>query len=251
MATTRSEKPEKRLRKKKKQPKKFRLSYSLLLLFAMIVVGSVAGIFAYSFGKQALEGVNPSPAGIKLPKVSPSAKPKESPKPSPQAQDKNSFLLDEAEVITAMKARSQQELGDLRRPTYTAKANISDRKRIYTKVDRVYNSMRDPLAISSSADDRIAEKIASLRQRVYSRSYESRADRLVANANGDNSRLPLLSTPVDLTPIRSRWEDRDAVYPNPPVNSPRSVDVRQVNPSSSRSFFITEPEPLSTEQNRR
>jgi hypothetical protein len=244
MATTRSEKPEKRLRKKKKQPKKFRLSYSLLLLFAMIVVGSVAGMVAYRFGKQSLEGVNPSPAGIKLPKVSPVVKPKESPK----AQDKTSFLLDESEVIAEMKARSQQELGGLRRPTYVAKANVSDRKRIYAKVERDYNFMRDPLAISSTADDRIAERIAALRQRVYSRSYESRADRLVVNSNGGNTSLPLLSTPVDLTPIRSRWEDREAAL----LNTPKAVDVREVNtPSSTRSFFITDPEPISNVQNRR
>ncbi|MBD2176674.1 hypothetical protein H6F42_07060 [Pseudanabaena sp. FACHB-1998] len=248
MATTRSEKPEKRLRKKKKQPKKFRLSYSLILLFAMIVVGSVAGMVAYRFGKQALEGVNPSPAGIKLPKASPAAKPKETPKSSSQVQDKISFLLDESEVIADIKTRSQEELGGLRRPTYVAKANVSDRKRIYTKVDRVYNSMRDPLAISSNADDRIAERIAALRQRVYSRSYESKADRVAANSNGGNTSLPLLSTPVELTPIRSRWEDRDAAL----LNNSKAVDARELNaPSSTRSFFITDPEPISDAQNRR
>ena len=60
---------QKQLRKKKKPPKKFRLSYSLTLLFVMIVVGAVAGLVSYRFGKQALEGVNSSPAGVKLPKA--------------------------------------------------------------------------------------------------------------------------------------------------------------------------------------
>ena len=47
--------------------------------------------------------------------------------------------------------------------------------------------MRDPLAISASADQRIADRIAELRQRVYvsSRSYDSgtsfsNSDRMVA-----------------------------------------------------------------------
>lgn len=245
MATTRPEKPEKRLRKKKKQPKKFRFSYSLLLLLAMVVVGSISGIVAYRFGKQALEGVNPSPAGIKLPKVSPPAKPKDAPKSSSPSQDgKTSFLLDESEVIADMKARSQQELGGLTRPAYVAKANVSDRKRIYTRVDRAYNSIREPLAISANADERIAERIAALRQTVYSRSrtYENDFDlnRPIANKV---STMPLLSTSVDITPIRSRWEDRDADL----VNSRKVSDVDILTKPSS-SFFITDQQSSRTER---
>jgi hypothetical protein len=242
--------PQKRLRKKKKPPKKFRLSYSLMLLFAMIIVGSVAGLVAYSFGKQALEGVNPSPAGIKLPKASPASKPKESPKASPKSQTdgKTSFLLDEAEVIADMQARSQQELGGLTRPAFVAKANISDRKRIYNRVDRAYNSMRDPLAVSADADDRIAARIAALRQRVYtsSRTYDSSFER--SYANGSNSPA-LLSTSVELNPIRNRGEARDTS-----VSSPRqvSVDVIEAEPQPMGSFFIpAQQPPSSAEINRR
>ena len=250
MAATRSEK---RLRKKKKPPQRFRLSYSLLLLLTMVVVGLVSGVVAYRFGKQSLEGVNPSPAGIKLPKASPAAKPKDSPKPTNQKQNdgKTSFWLDEAEVIAEMKARSQQELGELKRPVAIAKANISDRKKIYTRVDRAYNSMRDPLAISADADERIAARIAALRQRVYisSRAYDQNSDKAVANQASD--RLPLLSTPVDLPPIRSRWEDRDASLVNSrKVNNTDSTDI-QVSPKATSDFFIPDQQPSAVEVNRR
>ncbi len=242
--------PQKRLVKKKKPPQKFRLSYSLMLLFAMVIVGSVAGLVAFRFGKQALEGVNPSPAGIKLPKASPVSKPKDLPKASPQSQTgaKTSFFLDEAEVIAEMQARSQKELGGLTRPAFVAKANISDRKRIYTKVDRVYNSMRDPLAVSADADERISARIAALRQRVYtsSRTYESRFDRSFTNAPISSSSL---STP-ELTPIRSRWEDRDTSL----VGSPRqvSVEVIEASPQPTSSFFIpAQQAPSAADVNRR
>lgn len=245
--------PQKRLRKKKKPPKKFRLSYSLVLLFAMIVVGSVAGLVAYSFGKQALEGVNPSPAGIKLPKPSPTSKPKEAPKASPQSQTdgKTSFFLNEAEIIADMQARSQQELGGLTRPAFVAKANISDRKRIYNKVDRAYNSMRDPLAVSEDADSRIAARIAALRQRVYtsSRSTYDNFDRPIAN-NANSPSPSLLSTPVEITPIRDRWEDRDAAL----VSNPRrvTVEIIEVLPQPSGSLFIpNQLTPSTVELNRR
>ncbi len=248
MATTRPEKPEKRLRKKKKPPKKFRLSYSLMLLIAMLVVGFVAGLVAYKFGKQALEGVNPSPAGIKLPKVSPPPKPKDSaPKPSTSTQDgKTSFMLDEAEILAEIKAQSQQELGGLTRPAYVAKANISDRKRIYTKVDRAYNSIREPLAISANTDARIAERIALLRQTVHSRSrtYENDFD-LNRQISNQVSTMPLLSTSVDTVPIRSRWEDRDTAL----VNSQKVNDVEILTKPTS-GFFIPEQQPSRTEINR-
>lgn len=246
--------PQKRLRKKKKPPKKFRLSYSLVLLFAMIVVGSVAALVAYSFGKQALEGVNPSPAGIKLPKPSPASKPKDAPKASPQSQTdgKTSFFLDEADIIADMQARSQQELGGLTRPAFVAKANISDRKRIYNKVDRAYNSMRDPLAVSEDADARIAARIAALRQRVYtsSRRTYGNFDRPVAN-NANSPSPSLLSTPVELTPIRDRWEDRDAAL----GGNPRQVTVEIIEvapgPPSGSLFMPRQTTPNDVEINQR
>jgi hypothetical protein len=201
----------------------------------MIVVGSIAGMLSYTFGKQALEGVNPSPAGVKLPKFSPVPKPKDSTKPSPQSSidSKTSFLLNESEIIAGMKEQSQEELGGMTRPAFVAKANISDRQKIYTKniytrVDQAYNSMRDPLAISAASDERIAARIAALRERVYirNRSYDSNFDRIsdrpVASstaASNTGSRLPSLSAPVELNSIRSRWEDRD----------PSLVDSNQIN----------------------
>lgn len=248
--------PQKRLRKKKKPPKKFRLSYSLVLLLAMIVVGSIAGLVAYSFGKQALEGVNPSPAGIKLPKVSPTSKPKESPKASPQSQTdgKTSFFLNEAEVIAEMQALSQRELGGLTRPAFVAKANISDRKRIYNRVDRAYNSMRDPLAVSSDADARIAARIAALRQRVYTssnRTYDSFGRPVMNVANKPNSpSLSLLSTPVEIAPIRDRWEDRDTAL----VSNPRqpTVEIIEVLPQPSGGSSVpSQLTPITVEFNQR
>ncbi|MFN4978878.1 MAG: hypothetical protein ACK5H8_03775 [Pseudanabaena sp.] len=247
MATTHPEKPENSLRKRKKSPNKFRFSYSLLLLLAMVIVGSVAGIVAYRFGKQALEGVNPSPAGIKLPKISPSpsAKPKDAPKSSTSGQDgKVSFLLDESEVVADMKARFQQDLGGLRRPNYMATANVSDRKKIYTRVERAYNSIREPLAISANADDRIAKRIAALRQNIYSRSrtYENNFELnpLIPNQVSTGS---ILSTSVDIVPIRSRWEDRDTAL----VNSPKISDVDILTKPTS-SFLITDQQSSRTER---
>ena len=192
MATPQSKKPENRIRKKKKPSKKFRLTYSLGLLAVMLVVGGVSALFAYNFGKQALEGVNSSPAGIKLPKVNPNPKDTSKPeaKPSPVKQsDGKDFLLDESQIIAEFRARSQQELGDIRRPAFVASASADRRAytKTYVKVDRAYTMMRDPLAISASADQRIADRIAELRQRVYvsSRSYDSgtsfsNSDRMVA-----------------------------------------------------------------------
>jgi len=222
MATTRTEK---RSRKKKVSPRKFRLSYSLVLLFAMLIVGSVAGVIAFGFGKRALEGVNSAPAGVKIPNVSPAPKSKESPSGKPD--NKTSFLLDESQVIAEMKARSQQELGNTTRPSFVIKPS-SDRKVISARVERAYNSMREPLAISASSDERIAERIAELRQRVYtSRSYENNYERSLDRpvANSVSTSLPLLSNPVELNSIRSRWEDRDASLLSPKKFIPEDVNV--------------------------
>lgn len=187
MATPQSKKPENRLRKKKKPSKKFRLTYSLGLLAVMLLVGGVSALFAYNFGKQALEGVNPAPAGIKLPKVNPNVKDnKPEAKPTPPKQsDARDFLLDESQVIAEFKARSQQELGDIRRPAFVANADRLAYNKTYVKVDRAFARVRDPLAISASADQRIADRIAELRQRVYvsSRSYDS------GTSFGDTDRL--------------------------------------------------------------
>ncbi len=176
MATPQSKKPETRTRKKKKPPKRFRVTYSLGLLLVMILVGGISALVAYNFGKQALEGVNPAPAGIKLPRVNPNAKDNSKPEAKPPKQsDARDFLLDESQIIAEFKARSQQELGDIRRPAFVAKANADRRAytKTYVKVDRAFGGVRDPLAISASADQRIADRIAELRQRTYvsSRSY--------------------------------------------------------------------------------
>ncbi len=231
MATTR---PEKRLRKKRKPPKQFRLSYSFMLLFAMIIVGAITGLIAFNFGKQALEGVNPSPSGIKLPKVSPTAKPKASP---PNQDSKTSFFLDELEIIADMKSRSQQELGGLTRPIAVASTNTSDRKTMYSRVDRAYNSMRDPLAISANADERISDRIIALRQKIYtrSRSYETSTNFDQPIATKASTTLPLLSTPVEVIPIRSRWADQETALPN---SKKFIVEDVEVLPKPTSSFFI-------------
>lgn len=179
MATPQSQKPENRIRKKKKPSKRFRVTYSLGLLLVMLLVGGISALLAYNFGKQALEGVNPAPAGIKLPKVNPNVKDKPEAKPTPPKQsDAKGFLfLDESQVIAEFKTRSQQELGNVRRPAFVANANADRRAnaKTYVKVDRAFARVRDPLAISASADERIAERIADLRQRVYisSRNYDN------------------------------------------------------------------------------
>ena len=160
--------------------------------------------------------------------------------------------MDEAEVIAEMQARSQQELGGLTRPAFVAKANISDRKRIYKRVDRAYKSMRDPLAISADADARIAARIAALRQRVYasSRSTSDNFDRPVAN-NANSSSVSLSSAPVELTPIRDRWEDRDAAL----GGNPRQVTVEIIEvapePPSGSMFMPRQTTSNDVELNRR
>ncbi len=262
MATPRPEnhpqnRPEKRLRKKKKPPKKFRLSYSLLLLLIMPVVGSITGVIAYGFGKQALEGVNPSPTGVKLPRVnpqSPSPKP-QSPKPTSQNQgDQNvAMWLDESSVIAEIQMRSQNELGALRRPTTntTAKSNPINRRTIFARVDRAYNSMRDPLAISANADERISARIAALRQRVYSQSamLDKSLERDFVNPS---SATALVSSEVQINPIRDRWQQRDADLVNsfnvPSAPSPLNGDASDSKPTN---FSISEPAtPTQLELNR-
>ena len=253
MATTRTEK---RSRKRKKSPQQFKLSYSFVLLIAMLIVGTVAGIVAFGFGKQALEGVNSSPAGVKMPKIMPTDKPKESPKSSPSSKPDNkvSFLLDESQAILDMKARSQQELGSTTRPSFIIKPS-NDAKTIQARVDKAYVSMRDPLAISASADERIADRIAELRQRVYtsSRSYGNVSDRPVDRyrdrpADDTNTSLVVLSTPVELVPIRSSWQSRDVSLPSSQL-SPQKAGAEEMNvtPNSSSSFSTsTRPRSLPT-----
>ena len=254
MATTR---PEKRSRKKKKPPQKFKLSYSLVLLIAMFIVGTVAGIIAFGFGKQALEGVNSSPTGVKVPKIIPTDKPKESPKASPSSKPDNkvSFLLDESQVILEMKAQAKQELGSTTRPSFVIKPT-NEVKAIQTRVDKAYISMRDPLAISASADERIADRIAELRQRVYtsSRSYDNISARPVnrysdrAVVSDTNASAPLLSTPVELVQIRSSWQSRDGASPSSQPSQQKVVaeDTNFGSKSSNNFFSSTRPRSTST-----
>ncbi len=253
MATTRTEK---RSRKRKKPPQQFKLSYSFVLLIAMLIVGIFAGIIAFGFGKQALEGVNSSPAGVKMPKIMPTGKPKESPKPSPSSKPDNkvSFLLDESQAILDMKARSKQELGSTTRPSFIIKPS-NDVKTIQARVDKAYVSMRDPLAISASADERIADRIAELRQRVYtsSRSYGNVSDRHVDRysdrpAVDANTSLVVLSTPVELVPIRSSWQSRDTSLPSSQLSSEKiGAEEMNVTPNPSSSFSAsTRPRSLPT-----
>lgn len=246
--------PQKRLRKKKKPPKKFRLSYSLLLLVTMVGVGIVTGIVSYVFGKQALQEVNPAPAGIKLPNTSPVSKPKENSKTSPQSRADNTIplLLDESEVIAAIKVQSHQELGSLTRPNLQVNTKISDRKKVYTRVDRAFNSMRDPLAISANADQRIAERIAELRQRVYT------SDRRSENTVVRSSFIRPLDSQVtrDVSTLASpsdslnrKWQDQDANMPN---TRQVNVEVLEINPNSVNSMEFSSPQsPSSTDPKTR
>lgn len=234
MATPRPEQPEKRLRKKKKPSKTFRLTYSLILLFAMLIVGSFAGVIAYNFGKQALDGVNKTPTGVKLPKPSPVSKPTDTPNPKPPNPDgKTSFLLDESGVIAEMKAMSQQELGGLTRPAFVPKSQISDRKKMYTRVDQAYKYMRDPLAVSANSDERIASRISDLRQRVDNNRYSSDADynRFINTPSSD----PLASKPLETDPIRAKWQNRDS-----------DLGYRQVPVSTTE--FLTQNNSISLDQ---
>ncbi|MEI6329034.1 MAG: hypothetical protein WCP16_07365 [Pseudanabaena sp. ELA645] len=249
MATTRTEK---RSRKKRKPTQQFKLSYSFVILIAMLIVGTIAGVVAFGFGKQALEGVNSSPTGVKIPKILPTDKPKESPKSSPSSKPDNkvSFLLDESQAILDMKARSKQELGSTTRPSFMIKPS-NDLKAIQTRVDRAYISMRDPLAISASADERIADRIAELRQRVYTnnRSYGNFSERPVDRysdrpvASDTNNGSLLLSTPVELVPIRSSWQSRDVSLPSSQKVVGEDINVVSNPPSSFSSS--TRPSPTS------
>jgi len=226
-----------------------------MLLFVMLMVGTASGVIAFGFGKQALDGVNKSPEGVKLPKLSPTDKPKESPTSSPSGNPDNkvSFLLDESQVILEMKARSQQELGSTTRPNFVIKPS-GDRKVIQSRVDRAYISMRDPLAISANADERIADRIAELRQRVYSssRSYESISDRPTTRysdrpvTNQASDSLPSLSSPIELTPIRSRWQDRDLLLSNQQKVIAEDVNVGS---KSTGTFFPSERPRATTVKN--
>jgi hypothetical protein len=223
----------------------------------MLIVGTMAGVIAFGFGKQALEGVNSSPTGVKLPKIIPTDKPKESPKSSPSSKPDNkvSFLLDESQLISDMKARSKQELGSTTRPSSITKPS-DDLKALRTRVDRAYVSMRDPLAISASADERIADRITELRQRVYtsSRSYGNVSDRPIARysdrpvANDTNTGLPLLSTSVESIPIRSSWQSRDVSLPSSQLTPQKVVaeDINVVSKPPSSFFSPTRPSPTST-----
>jgi hypothetical protein len=111
---TKSEPKDRLARKRKSKAKKqFKLSYSLVLLILMVVVGTIAGLVAYKFGQQALQGVNPSPTGVKLPKLTPKASP--SPSATPKKPDTTSFLLDEQQVILASQVLFNEQLGGLTR----------------------------------------------------------------------------------------------------------------------------------------
>ncbi|OIP75699.1 MAG: hypothetical protein AUK48_06955 [Oscillatoriales cyanobacterium CG2_30_44_21] len=239
MATPRSEQPEKHIRRKKKQPKRFRISYSFLLLLLMLIVGSVTGLVAYSFGKQALEGVNPSPSGIKLPKINPNTK--ESPKALPKKgnEDKTSFFLNESELVAESKARTQLDLGKLTRPVYQSKTSGSDRQRIYTRVDQAFNSMRDPLAVSASADQRIAEKIAALRQRVYTNGQ--------INERNTNSFVEVKSAVSTESRSSSQWQDRELSPNNRQIGS----EVTEINSKPTNTIEVTETSIPINELNRR
>ena len=81
-------------RRKRKSKAKSQVSYSLVLLSLMLIVGCISGLVAFTFGQQALQGVNPIPLGGKLPRQ---AVPTE--KPSKKANT-NSFWDDDKKAVT-------------------------------------------------------------------------------------------------------------------------------------------------------
>jgi hypothetical protein len=212
----------------------------------MIIVGSLAGVMAYNFGKNALDGVNQTPTGVKLPKPTPVSKPTDTPNAKPSNPDgKTSFLLDESGVIAEMKAMSQQELGGLTRPAFVPKAQISDRKRIYNRVDLAYKHMREPLAVSANSDERIASKIAALRQKVYTNSYTSDAEynKFITTSSNDS----FVSKPLESDLIRNKWQNRDSRdsdlgYRQVPVSNTEfatrnnSISLDQQTPSTGKIY---------------
>ncbi|NJK34228.1 MAG: hypothetical protein HC919_04350 [Oscillatoriales cyanobacterium SM2_2_1] len=90
------------------------LGYGSALLTLMAAAGVGSGLWAYQFGRRALEGVNPEPNSVRLPppKSQPSPKPApKKPDPSPQ-----SYFLDEQQVIGDLQRQFAQELATYRRP---------------------------------------------------------------------------------------------------------------------------------------
>ncbi len=72
-------------------------SYTKILLLLMVIAGVASGFFAFNFGKKALQGVNPIPQGVKLPKLAP-PNPQVTPtqKPSPTSRlDQNKMARTE------------------------------------------------------------------------------------------------------------------------------------------------------------
>ncbi|CAN1211923.1 hypothetical protein TUMEXPCC7403_17085 [Tumidithrix helvetica PCC 7403] len=131
--------PKDRPVRKKKAKKGFRLSYSFVLLILMVIVGTITGLIAYEFGKKALQGVNPSPTGVKLPKLTP--KPSPSPSGTPKKSDATSFLLDEHEVILASQQLFNEQLGGLTRKPRFPRSPVQN-----TQVTRLA-SIRDRLGL--------------------------------------------------------------------------------------------------------
>ncbi|MEE3718606.1 hypothetical protein V2H45_17840 [Tumidithrix elongata RA019] len=136
--------PKDRPVKKKKAKKGFRLSYSFVLLILMVIVGTITGLFAFKFGQKALEGVNPSPTGVKLPKLTPKSSPSPSPSGTPKKTDATSFLLDENEVIVASQMLFNEQLGGLTRKPRFPRSLIQ--KPQVTQVTRLA-SIRDRLGL--------------------------------------------------------------------------------------------------------
>ncbi|MDX2255993.1 MAG: hypothetical protein NW214_10785 [Pseudanabaenaceae cyanobacterium bins.39] len=226
----------------------------------MVVVGIISGIAAYSFGKQALEGVNPAPVGVKLPKSSPISKPQEpsnqSPKPSPQSMiDGKAFsLLDESQVIANFKSQAQAELGDLKRPSFVAIAKSSSRNifsKTFVKIDRTYGTFRDPLAISASADQRIAQRIAELRQRVYTidrspSSYTNVSERTTIIGRSIDRHEPTTSFINPDTSSNSRYDLTTNRANSAPMNDLPSMN----NINNVDNFPPTEAMPVTSSPNR-
>jgi hypothetical protein len=95
MARTRVK--DKVLKRSKAQKRKGGNSYTRILLLLMLTAFIAGGLYAFGFGKKALQGVNPVPQGVKLPKLPPP--PTLSPTPSTKKKPDSTSFLNEPKTI--------------------------------------------------------------------------------------------------------------------------------------------------------
>jgi hypothetical protein len=175
------DRPVRKKKAKAKAKKPFKLSYSFVLLILMVIVGTIAGLYAYGFGKKALQGVKTSPTEVKLPKLTPKASP--SPSASPKKPDTTSFLLDENQVILASQTLFNEQLGGLTRKPRFPRSLIQNP--LNTRLASIRNRLGLPryreIGISSLFQDRDKD---SSKETDLSRPLAGRDSTLTNRTNG-------------------------------------------------------------------